>query len=706
MAPQAVTRLGHLVGHLVGRRCLIVLASCALVAPIAAQTDSATLDAQRAAFKQAYAAASQGGDSWRALASGLQDYPLYPYLEAASLEQDLQQIDRPTVEAYLKHYPDLIPADDLQRNFLAELARRQDWDDFQAMYQPNLSDALTCDALQAKLAGHVPLDFDKDLATLWTVPSLPSACDPVLQAAHDQGLLTPARLWARIDLAADAGKGGSISTLASWLPDGDADAAQRIAQALNDPSNAVRAASNWPDTPRSRQAITLALVRLARRQSDSADNAWQSLSGRFQFAPTQRDSILNALAVFHATDYDANALQRLTDLPASAQTDTSRQWRVRVALSEQNWNAVLTAIDAMPASQQHDDEWQYFRARALSELGRTDEAQRTYASVALQSSYFGYMAADHQQASYSICSLTPVIDAQGEQAVMAIPGIRRAFELYAVGMINPGRREWNRALANADAATIRQAVNLADKRGWYDRAVFAFNNGQGLRYYTLRFPLANQDGVVQQADEAGIDPAWAYGILRVESAWMSDAHNPSGATGLMQLLPSTAAEVARRNGLPWNGANSLYDPAVNVAIGTRYLAQMADRFNGSLWLASAAYNAGGGRANQWVDARGSLAPDIFVATIPFKETREYVARVMYYSVIYDWRLHGTAAPISTRMAPLSQLHSAPTAETRKTITCSMPPEPASTATIPAPSSSTHLSPAPSRSSVPATEPAH
>jgi soluble lytic murein transglycosylase len=698
MAPQAVTRLG--------RRLLIVLTSCALVAPIAAQTDTANLASQRAAFKQAYAAASQGGDSWRSLATGLQDYPLYPYLEAASLEHDIQQIDRPTVEAYLKQYPDVIPADDLRRNFLAELARRQDWSDFQAMYQPGLGDALSCDALQAKLASGATLDFDKDLAALWSEPSLPSACGPVLQAAHDQGLLTPARLWARIDLAADAGKGGTVSMLAPWLPDGDANEAQRLAQALNDSSNAVRAASHWPDTPRSRQAATLALVRLARRQSDTADDAWQNLQNRFHFAPTQRDSILNALAVFHATDYDANALQRLIDLPVAAQTDVSREWRVRVALAEQNWNAVLAAIDAMPASQRQDDEWQYFRARALSQLGRNDDAQRAYTSVAKQSSYFGYLAADHQGSAYSICSVQPAASQQGEQEVLAIPGVRRAFELFAVDMLGPARREWNKALVNADAQTIRQAVILADQRGWYDRAVFAFNNGQGLHYYTLRFPLARQYNLVQQADQAGIDPFWAYGILRVESAWMFDARSGADARGLMQLVPSTAADVARRNGLPWSGGDSLFDPSVNIELGTRYLAQMADRFNGSLWLASAAYNAGAARANQWVDQRGELAPDIFVATIPFKETREYVARVMYYSVIYDWRLNGNAAPISTRMAPLSQVYSRPSGDAaRKEIDCATPPEPASTATVPVPPSSVRLSPAPSKS-VPATEPAH
>jgi soluble lytic murein transglycosylase len=696
MAPHAITRLG--------RRLLSVFASWMLVSTVTAQpADTAALSSQRAAFKQAYAAASQGGDSWRALATGLRNYPLYPYLQAAALEHDIQLIDRPAVEAYLRQYPDLIPADDLRRHFLQELARRQDWPNFLAMYQPGLGDTLTCDALQAKLEGNTPLDFNRDLASLWAESSLPSACDPVLQAAYDQGLLTPERIWARIDIAADAGKGGTISTLAKWLSPDDNQVAQRLALALNDPSAAAIAAANWPDTARSSQAATLALVRLARRQSIAADTAWQKLQGRFQFAPAQRDSILNALAVFHATDYDNDALARLINLPPSAQTDTSREWRVRVALAAQNWNAVLAAIDAMPSALQQNDEWLYFRARALSELGRSGEAQSAYALAATQSSYFGYLAADHQGTSYALCVQQPVVDPQGEQAVLAIPGMQRAFELFAVGMIKPARREWSQALANVDPPTLRQAVNLADQRGWYDRAVFTFNNGPALRYYTLRFPLARQDGVVAQADQAGIDPAWAYGILRQESAWMSDAQSGADARGLMQLLPSTGADVARRNGLPWGGGDSLYDPVVNIELGTRYLAQMAGRFNGAPWLASAAYNAGAGRVGQWLDARGTLPPDLFVASIPFKETREYVARVMYYSVIYDWRLHGSAATMSTRMTPIGQPYSRPDAQDpRKGITCPAPAPVAPASSAPATATSAPVS----STATPATDKAH
>ncbi|WP_243042893.1 transglycosylase SLT domain-containing protein [Dyella sedimenti] len=650
------------------RGLLTVLAGWCLASAVHATEPT---DAQRAAFRQAYATAQQqGGDAWRGQATGLESYPLYPYLEAAALTHDIQQIDRARVEAYLKRYPGLIPASDLRRDFLAELARRQDWDGFLAMYQPGLGDALACDALQAQLSRGGQLDFDRDLAALWTKPRLPGACDPVLDAAHGQGLLTPQRLWDRIDRAADANQPGTIDTLAGWLPADQAAAAQRIASALRDPGTATTSAAQWPDTPRGRQAAMLALERLARRQSVTADIAWQKLQDRFSFTPEQRNRVLYALALFHATDYDDSAIARLVALPPSVQTDTSREWRVRAALARQDWSAVLAAIDAMPPTQQQDGEWRWFRARALTALGRDGEAQHILAGLAQEPTFFGFLAADRTSAPYGICQLTLDGDPQREQALLANPGLQRAFELYAVDLPRQARREWTQALDGADAPTLRLAVDLAYRRGWYDRAVFTFNSGDALRYYEQRFPLAGQDGLVPQAREAGIDPSWAYAILRAESAWMSDARSGADARGLMQLLPGTAALVAKRNGLPWGGGDTLFDPVTNIVLGTRYLAQMAERFGGSIWLASAAYNAGPNKVDQWLDARGSLAPDLFVATIPYKETREYVARVMSFAVIYDWRQHGNAMTLSERMTPIGQgLRLADGGGQRKPVAC-------------------------------------
>ncbi|MEI7035478.1 transglycosylase SLT domain-containing protein [Fulvimonas yonginensis] len=646
----------------------------------AAGAAAASLAEQRTAFRQAWAVAQQGGDGWRSWAKGLADYPLYPYLEEAALEHDVATLDRATVADYLRRYPDLLPAADLRRAWLLEQARRQRWDDFLALYRPGLGDTLTCYRLQAKLAQGGRLDFEKDLAPLWAQPSLPSACDPVLDAAHEAGLLTDARLWARIDRALDAGQGGTVTALAAWLPATEGKAAARLAQALRDPTAAVADAVNWPDSPRHRQAAALALQRLARRDADAADAAWQRLRSRFDFTPAQRNGVLYALALYHATDFDEHALARLADLPAAVQTDTSREWRARVALARQDWPAVLAAIDAMPASQQEQDEWRYFRARALAATGHPLQADALYAQLALEPTYYGFLAADHVQGDYAICPLDPPDDTAREQALLADPGLRRAFELYAVDLPRLARREWARALDGADPATQRVAARLAYERGWYDRAVFAFASGDMLRYYAQRFPLASQDGVVPQAQQAGIDPAWAYAIARAESAWMSDAHSGADARGLMQLLPSTAARVARQNGLDWGGAASLYDPAVNIMLGTRYLAQMAARFNGAPWLASAAYNAGPNKVQEWLDARGTLPPDLFVATIPYRETRDYVARVMAFAVIYDWRLSGKALPLASRMPANGQPYSLPDVHTpRRGVTCPAMPAPAAAA---------------------------
>ena len=646
----------------------LVLIFC-LLAASSVQADEPT-PAQRATFKQAYAAAQQGDPNWRQLASGLGDYPLYPYLQAAALEHNIQQVDRATVESYLNQYPDWIPAADLRRSFLRELARRQDWNDFQALYQPGLGDSLSCNALQAKLAQGGQLDFEQDLATLWAKPNLPNECDPVLSAAQAQGLLTTTRLWTRIDGAADTGQPGTIASLAPWLPPADQASAQRLALALRDPAAALAKASGWADTLRSRQAVTLALVRLARRDSDSADAAWQQVEPRFHFSRAQRDDVLRALALFHAFDFKDGALARLNALPPAAQDDSTREWRARVALARRNWPEVLAAIEAMPSALQQDGEWKYFSARALAATGNATQARERFETLAEQPTYFGFMAADQLQQPYAICPLTLDDDTQGEQQLLAQPGLQRAFELFAVDLPQLARREWTQALRGASAATLHLAADLANRRGWYDRAVFTLNHGEALRLYDLRFPLASQDGLVPQAEQAGISPAWAYAILRAESAWMSDARSGANARGLMQLLPSTAALVAKRNGLNWTGAASLYDPAINIELGTRYLAQMAQRFNGSTWLASAAYNAGPNRVDRWLAARSALAPDLFVATMPYKETREYVARVMAFSVIYDWRLHGAAVPLTLRMSPIGQPQTPPNSSTaRRAMAC-------------------------------------
>ena len=659
---------------------IAAIVSSAVALPGSGQTSSGTptLAQQRDAFRTAYAAA-QNGQDWRPLAQGLETYPLYPYLEAAALQHDIQTAPAGRVDAYLQRYAGMIPAGDLRKAELRWQAQQKNWSAFLAFYQPGLGDALTCDALQANLAEGKPLDFDRDLATLWQKTSLPSDCAPVLDAAATQGLLTAPRVWDRIERAADAGNAATIGESAAWLAGTDAAAAKRIADALRSPADLLKKAGTFADTPRNREAVARALIRLARRDSAQAQTFWQTLSKQFAFDQDQRDRVLAALALYNAVDFGPDAVGNLADLPPAAQTDATREWRVRAAVARGDWKAAEAAIEALTSEQMQRDEWRYLQARVAQKLGQSATALDDYEALARQATFYGFLAADQANLPYSICPQTLPGNRAALDHVEADPGMVRAFEFFALDMLPNARREWNRAFADLTPEQQRQAVALASRKGWSDRAVFAFGKPGDLDYYALRFPLADKERVLASARNAGVDPAWAFAIIRAETAWQTDAQSGADARGLMQLLPGTAKLVARRSGLPYDGADSLYDPAINIPLGTQYLANLAMRFDGSPWLASAAYNAGPANAQRWLDARGNLDPEAFILTIPFNETRDYVTRVLSFATIYGWRLHGEPVPVSSRLPAIGTPYDPGADPARKQVVCRAPaPAPAAT----------------------------
>ncbi|MGH8160895.1 MAG: transglycosylase SLT domain-containing protein [Gammaproteobacteria bacterium] len=607
-----------------------------------------SLEAQRADFLKAYAVAQMGKPGWRAWAPKLEDYPLYPYLPAAKLEHNLHTITPDQVAAYLKRYNGLIPAADLRRNYLSVLATRRDWGDFLALYRSGFGDRLACYALQARIAGGEKLEFKRDLAVLWRKPSLPRACNKVQIWAHDHGLLTPARLWERIASAAKARRAGTIAWLARWLPHDQAVVARRYVEGLRYPTRAVRAAVRWPDTGGNREATLLAITQLARDDSARAVRDWPRLDKHFDFSKGARDRILRSLALHRAYGFHDDALALLTNLPAGARNASTRGWRIRIAIAERNWPAALQALDDAIANGRGEHEsWQYLRARVLQELGKPKQAQTGFEALAGDSNYWGFLSADRLGRPYVLCPDDPVYSPTQLRSVLARPGFARAFELFAVGMLHDARREWARATRASNAETRDLAAALAYRRGWYSRAVFVYSYGETLHRYRERFPIAHRASVQVAASRTGLNTAWLYATIRAESGWVPDAGSGAGARGLMQLMPATARHVARRHHVSARGFR--YDPGVNIRLGSDYLAWLVGLYDGKLWLATAAYNAGRSRVDDWLEARGELAPDLFIATIPFTQTRKYVIHIAAYSVVYDWLLNDKPTDLGWRL---------------------------------------------------------
>jgi soluble lytic murein transglycosylase len=167
---------------------------------------------------------------------------------------------------------------------------------------------------------------------------------------------------------------------------------------------------------------------------------------------------------------------------------------------------------------------------------------------------------------------------------------------------------------------------------------------RGIEVGTLSHPVGAIPG---STDISGAGKALAYAVARQESEFNVAAMSGAGARGLLQLLPGTAKDVAKRNGLPYSQARLTTDAGYNATLGSAFLAEQLGRFQGSYVLTFAGYNAGPRRAQQWVDRYGDpRGKDIdtvvdWIERIPFAETRSYVQRVMENYQVYKMRLSGS-----------------------------------------------------------------
>ena len=213
----------------------------------------------------------------------------------------------------------------------------------------------------------------------------------------------------------------------------------------------------------------------------------------------------------------------------------------------------------------------------------------------------------------------------------------RAFELYKVNELTSARKEWHYATRDWAPEQFIAGAKLAEAHGWYQQAIISMAKAQAWNDLNTRFPLAHEELFQQQADVSDIDVNLLTAIARRESAFASDAKSSAGALGLLQLLPSTGKKTARKLGLRVNRYD-LLTPNYSIKLGAAYLSELLDEFNGNRLLACAAYNAGPHRVKKWLKRLENAVPsDVWIETIPYKETREYVQNVMTYAVIYGYR---------------------------------------------------------------------
>src|SRR5690606_32318675 len=429
-------------------------------------------------------------------------------------------------------------------------------------------------------------------------------------------------------------------------------------------------ASGWPRDARSRAVAAEGLARPARRSPDGAETRLAALAPALGLEDAQRARVLYEIALWTVASYLPRSAERLAAVPASAWDERLHEWRVREALNRRDDAAALQAIRAMPAKMREDPRWPGFAARHLERLGRVAEAKEVMARAARHASFHGFLAADRLNLPYALCPLEPSQDPALRERVAGEPGLARALELFTIDQLSLATYEWRALVKLLSPEERKVAIEFARDAHWYDRAVFFIGDSpDDLRYYSLRFPLHHENVLRREANRNNLDPAWVAAQIRAESAFMPRARSHADARGLMQLLPSTARQTAAKLGIAYSGTASLYDPETNLVLGIAHLRHMLDEY-GVAYRAIAAYNAGPGPVARWNRDRPNFEPDFWIETLTYRETRDYIARVLAFSVIYDWRLDGKAVPVSDRM--LGRI--TPTGR-RKEFACPSEPEP-------------------------------
>ena len=606
-------------------RWLLVCALAAAGAAHAAQDDDFL--AAREAFRAGDAAKLER------YAKSLTGYPLEPYIIYWRFRLRLDEASPSDIRAMLARLQDAPVVNSLRTDWLKQLAVKQQWELFDTEY-PLLEGAdaeLLCYSLQSRLraGGAEALNYAR---TLWfSGRDQPESCTPLFDALAANGQLSAEDVWARVRLALEAGNTGVARRAAEYLAQKEPAETQSWPGIAVNPQAYLERKNFNLKSRAGRESVMYAVQRLARTAPPLAAQQWAKLGERF--SDSERGYVWGLIAYQGAQRHDPNALAWYGK--AGEMTDAQLAWKVRIALRAKSWPDVLAAIDAMSPKESQDAAWRYWKARAYKMLQRVDEAQAILTPLAGEFSFYGQLAAEDLGGRGRTPAASYKPTREEVQAMAKVPGFQRALTFYRINLRFEGNREWNWTIREYDDKQLLAAAEFARKSEIYDRAINTADRTRELHDFSMRYLAPYRDVMKSYVSQQQLDEAFVYGLIRQESRFIADVKSSAGAVGLMQLMPATARWAAQKVGLKnYQGGAQTANVETNLNLGTWYLRHVLDTLDSHPVLASAAYNAGPGRARAW-RASEPMDAAIYAESIPFNETRDYVKKVMsnasYYS---------------------------------------------------------------------------
>ncbi len=636
------------------RRAIMAVLMVPLVSWAQPAADRALLD-MREAFRK-----NQPGELARLLPA-TRGHTLEPLARYWDMRSRLENAPAAEVRAALDGMAGTYWEDRLRNDWLLVLGRQRDWQRFRVerpLYRMNDDRQVTCYTVMLDAAdGRLPPEVAAErVRELWLAQrDQEDGCATAAQALLASGHLRDAVVWQRARLMVEANRLRGASQAVGLLNPEWARMVESIgtdpAKYLDEKITAIR--------PRTKELVTLALIRLAAQDPAAAAAEADSLRWRAQLTSEERAWVWGAIGRRAAQRLQDDALSHFARGDLRHMTDEHLAWMARAGLRAGRWNAVRDAIYAMGPAQRSETGWIFWRARAVEALQEPDatvaraQARALYESIASPRDFHGMLAMEALGLPITASATPEPLTADERRAAENNPGLRRAMAAIRLGLRSEGSREWTYQVAlhqpgGMPDRELLAAADLACREQLWDRCINTSLRTRELVDMAQRFPTPYRDLVVARSKEIGLDPSYVYGLIRQESRFVTDARSHVGASGLMQVMPATARWTARKIGLENFRPQQITEHDTNIQIGTAYLKFALDDFEGSMPLAAAAYNAGPSRARQW--RNGPVLPgEVWAENIPFEETRDYVQRVLTNATLYATLISGQPQSLRARL---------------------------------------------------------
>ncbi len=571
----------------------------------------------------------------------LRTYPLYPYLEYTEMSYRISRWSEADILQFVEQYSDTPLVEPLLAHWLSNLAKRGKWRTFVTNYDKvTPTKRLACQHAYGLYKVGMVDQAMNHAEKLWTVGfSQPDECDPIFNVWRKADSITPKIAWKRFALSLNENNKALSSYLLRFVDRRDKAFANNYRLVHLKPKTIKQYKSFKETNIRNREIILHGVKRLARIDPKDALLTLRRYEELQHFDPNKLESAYIYIGVRLAGK--SSDLGLMDSLPVNLHEQPKLvEALIRQSLKHGDWSNVMILINLLPQEQQDSNRWQYWKARVLGISA--DEADGKIArdimtNLSSERSFYGFVSADILQNHYSYQDERSPVTFEQILSLEETPGIQRALELFALGERSPARREWYFSTSGFNKVERDVAARVALRWGWYKASIQTMIDAESWNQLDYRFPIAYSDTFIAHARRANIPVQWSLAVARQESAFMTDAKSGAGALGVMQLMPGTAKQVASKIGVSYANNRSLTGSDLNIRLGTNYLGQMLRKFDNNRILASAAYNAGPGRVNRWLNP--NVPFDVWIETIPFTETRNYVQNVLMFSSIYSRRMN-------------------------------------------------------------------